>query len=391
MPNLILFSRLLRELGLNVSPSSVIDCISALEYIDIGHKPDFYHTARSLFVHRQEDLLLFDRAFELFWHRLTVGGVNSDKRALELHQSPVTLPSLQNSSSTRTETTSPARDADTPIVEPTLTYSVREVLQHKDFSNLSATELDSVKHLIAQLLWRFGQRRTHRQQPGDGQLPALRRTLRQSLRQGGEILEWSRLQPKSKPRKLVVIADISGSMERYTSLLLHFIFSLTRGVNQPVESFVFSTRLTRITRELQKQDLDRALHEVSLRVSDWSGGTRIGEALKTFNFNWVRRVLGRGAVVLLISDGWDRGEVDLLRSEIARLQRSCHRLIWLNPLLGLSDYEPLTRGMQASLPYIDDFLPIHNLDSLEKLATHLANLSSNCPRHHHLSKKLGKI
>jgi uncharacterized protein with von Willebrand factor type A (vWA) domain len=163
-------------------------------------------------------------------------------------------------------------------------------------------------------------------------------------------------------------------MERYTRLLLHFIYGLTQTLNQPVEAFVFSTRLTRITRQLRNRDIDQALNEVSLVVQDWAGGTRTGESLKDFNYFWGRRVLGRGAVVLIISDGWDRGDTDILEQEIARLQRSCYRLIWLNPLLGSPSYEPLTRGMQTSLPYIDDFLPVHNLASLEDLAGHLAGL-----------------
>jgi uncharacterized protein with von Willebrand factor type A (vWA) domain len=168
-------------------------------------------------------------------------------------------------------------------------------------------------------------------------------------------------------------------MERYTRLLLHFIYTLSEGLNRSLEAFVFSTRLTRITRQLQDRDVYQAMKEVSLAVQDWSGGTRIGGALKDFNYNWARRVLGRGAVVLLISDGWDRGDPRLLGHEIARLQRSCHRLIWLNPLLGSPDYEPLTRGMQAAMPYIDDFLPVHNLSSLEQLAQHLSELNHRRP------------
>ena len=171
------------------------------------------------------------------------------------------------------------------------------------------------------------------------------------------------------------MADISGSMERYARLLLHFIYSLAKGLEQEVEAFVFSTHLTCITRPLRGKAIDRALADVSREVTDWSGGTRIGDSLKTFNFEWGQRVLGRGAVVLLISDGWDRGDPLLLKQEIGRLQRSCHRLIWLNPLLGSAAYEPLTRGMQAALPHIDDFLPVHNLASLEDLAVHLQNLT----------------
>jgi uncharacterized protein with von Willebrand factor type A (vWA) domain len=178
---------------------------------------------------------------------------------------------------------------------------------------------------------------------------------------------------------LVIIADVSGSMERYTRLLLHFVYSLSEGLEQKVEAFVFSTRLTRITRQLHDRDVEEALRQVAHQVPDWSGGTRIGEALKTFNYKWVRRVLGQGAVVLLISDGWDRGDIDLLGKEMARLQRSCYRLIWLNPLLGSTEYEPLTRGMQAAMPYIDDFLPVHNLASLEDLAEHLKQVDDHRP------------
>jgi uncharacterized protein len=198
--------------------------------------------------------------------------------------------------------------------------------------------------------------------------------LRRNLKYGGHVLDWSLREPQLKPRPVVVLADISGSMERYTRLLLHFLYTLARGLGQPVQTFVFSTRLTPISRPLKHKDIDRALREVSQTVKDWSGGTRIGDALKEFNFKWGRRVLGRGAVVLIISDGWDRGDPDLAAREMARLQRSCYRLIWLNPLLGSPAYQPLTRGMQAALPYVDDFLPVHNLASLEDLAEHLAAL-----------------
>jgi uncharacterized protein with von Willebrand factor type A (vWA) domain len=228
--------------------------------------------------------------------------------------------------------------------------------------------------MMSHLLWKVSERRTRRHRPGKGHLIDLRRTLRRSLRSEGEIFSWSYREPKSKPRPLVLIADISGSMERYTRLLLHFIYGMKSALSQPVEAFVFSTRLTRITRPLQIRDLDLALKNVGQLVNDWSGGTRIGESLKTFNYEWGRRVLGRGAVVLIISDGWDRGDVDLLKREMARLKRNCHRLIWLNPLLGAPDYEPLTRGIQAALPNIDHFLPVHNLASLEDLANRLASL-----------------
>lgn len=375
--NLLLFGRLLRGLGLDVNPGRMIDLVHALEHVDIGQKTDFYFAARSLLVHRREDLPLYDQAFELFWRKPNAGESLLDLRGLgrqqQSRQPMVVPPPLQAESEHGGQL---PEEEDQPTIELTLTYSAREVLRQKDFAELSATEMEAVRCLMDDLAWQLGQRRTRRRRAGRGDLMDLRRTLRRNLRYGGELLEWAHREPRSKPRPLVIIADISGSMERYTRLLLNFIYSLEAGLTQQVEAFVFGTRLTRITRHLRGRDVERALRQVSRAVPDWSGGTRIGEALKTFNFDWARRVLGRGAVVLLISDGWDRGDADLLQREVARLQRSCHRLVWLNPLLSAPDYEPLTRGMQTALPYVDDFLPVHNLASLEDLAQHLAGLEA---------------
>ena len=184
---------------------------------------------------------------------------------------------------------------------------------------------------------------------------------------------------KEKPRRLVVLCDVSGSMESYTRMLLHFIHSLYRGLENQVEAFLFATRLTRITKQLAHKDIDQAVGEVGKAVPDWAGGTRIGSALKEFNYRWARRTLGWGSIVLIVSDGWDRGEPDVLKEEMARLQRSCRRLIWLNPLAGREGYEPLTQGMQMAEPYIDDLLPVHNLAALIDLARHLNELSDAWP------------
>ena len=265
------------------------------------------------------------------------------------------------------------------MVEVTRTYSPEESLREMDFSAMTGGELEAVKQLISEINWRLGMRETRRKQPGSGDELDIRRTFRASMKYGGEILKWDFRRRKQQPRPLVIIADVSGSMERYTRLLLHFVYGLAEGLANRVEVFVFSTRLTRITRDLRHKDIDFAVRQVSRQVPDWSGGTRIGEAVRTFNFTWGRRVLGRGAVVLMISDGWDRGEIDLLRREMDRLQRSCYRLIWLNPLLGSPEYQPLTRGIQAALPYIDDFLPVHNLSSLEDLADRLRDIGSARP------------
>jgi uncharacterized protein with von Willebrand factor type A (vWA) domain len=267
-----------------------------------------------------------------------------------------------------------------PVLQVTRTYSDQERLRRKDFSTLDATELQAIERMIADLSLELGMRRSRRLQPGRGTQVDLRRTLRRNLMATGEILTLSYLRPKLKYRPLIILADISGSMERYTRLLLHFIYTLSAGLPQRVEAFVFSTQLTRITHELQRGDVDSAFRQIAQLVPDWAGGTRIGEALKRFNYRWGRRVLGQGAVVLLISDGWDRGEAAILQAEISRLQRSCYRLIWLNPLLGGEQYEPLTRGMRTALPYIDDFLPVHNLASLEDLAKHLREIDRFRPQ-----------
>ena len=374
--NLLLFGRVLRRLGLDVNPGRMMDLVSALDHIEIGRKADFFYAARTLLVHEREDLELFDQAFELFW-RKPAESWDVEWQGMLRRKSPtkpiVTPPPLKAEESSNVDSQAESREPMT-VIEVTRTYSDREVLRRKDFAQMSAEEAEAVQELMSHLNWRISERRTRRRRPGKGEMLDLRRTLRRSLRAGGEIFSWLYREPKWKPRPLVIIADISGSMERYTRVLLHFIYGMKSALTQPVEAFVFSTRLTRITRPLQIRDLDLALKNVGDLVHDWAGGTRIGESLKYFNFEWGRRVLGRGAVVLIISDGWDRGDVELLDREMARLKRNCHRLIWLNPLLGAPDYEPLTRGIQAAMPHIDHFLPVHNLASLEDLTNRLADL-----------------
>jgi len=375
--NLLLFGRLLRRLGLDVTPARMVDLVHALEHVNVGNRDDFYFTLRSLLVHRHEDLPLFDRAFELFWKRRSE--IESELGQITTEQAQEVL-AAPPGATTKTDGESDEDEIEQLVLEITKTYSKQERLRQKDFGDLTPEETEDVRRLIQELAWKLGQRRTRRFRPGRGARPDLRRSLRRNLRYGGEMLVLPRRERKRQPRPLVVIADVSGSMERYTQLLLLFVHSLSAELTQHVESFVFSTRLTRITHQLRNGNVERALHEVSHSVHDWSGGTRIGEALRTFNFRWGRRVLNRGAVVLLISDGWDRGDPEMLEQEIARLQRTCYRLVWLNPLLGSQRYEPLTRGLQAALPYVDDFLPVHNLASLEQLAEHLAQLSGQRDR-----------
>lgn len=366
LPNLVLFGRLLRAAGIPVQPAQVADLALALTLIDLSCREDVKNAARAILLSRREQISLFERAFDLFWQAHEQGawpgrrpgqhpwrGLESEQRAARGLALPLGL----------------ATDADSDLEpEHVYTYSAIEILRHKPFAQLTPAELLDMKRLILAMPWRPVLRRTRRTMPAlNGAFVDWRRTMRHNLRYGGEMLKLAHRSRKLKPRPLVVLCDISGSMQRYSRLLLQFVFALGQGQSQ-VEAFVFSTRLTRITPHLRRRPLGDALAAVSLRAPDLGGGTQIGQALRVFNYVWGRRVLGRGATVLLISDGWDRGDPALISQEMARLQLSARRLIWLNPLLGSPQYEPLTRGMQAALPYIDEFLPIHNLHSLEQLA-----------------------
>jgi hypothetical protein len=251
-------------------------------------------------------------------------------------------------------------------------YSPVELLHHKNFAAFTEEEKRIVRQAMAKLIWQFNARQTRRLRRTSKQTRYidLRGSIRANTNNGGEIIHLRWRRRKKKPRPLVVICDISGSMDSYSRLFLHFIHSLSRDVRH-VEAFAFGTRLTHLTPALRHSDVDTAVDKISHLVLDWSGGTRIGESLKIFNYRWARRVLGWGATVIIISDGWERGDLDLLDREMDRLSRSVHRLIWLNPLAGSPGYQPLVGGIQTVLPYCDDFLPLHNLHSLEQVVTRL--------------------
>ena len=377
--NIVLFGRLLRVGSLDVTPTQLRDWVAALELVNLAHKRDVKAAAQAVLVSRRRDLPWFNKAFELFWQA-------RDPRELEQLELGLMI-------QRRTERTKRAaiqklalnetdrgdeREDDRDRTARAQLYSAREALRQKDFADLEGDELDDIKRLMATMRWEFETRRTRRLRPDrHGHRLDLRRTLRRSLTQGGEMVDLVHRGRKHRRRPLVLLCDISGSMEPYSRLLLHFIYAVSHprsadpGVSR-VEAFAFGTRLTRLTQELAERDVDRALQAAAHRIEDWGGGTRTGDALREFNFTWSRRLLGQGAAVLIISDGWDRGDIGLLGHEMERLQRSCHRLIWLNPLLGSPDYQPLTRGIVAALPHVDDFLPVHNLASLEQLGDLLA-------------------
>ena len=383
--NLLHFTRLLHRLGLDVQAGRAREVAAALAHVDVGRRTDFYHTLRSLLIHRADDLAVFDEAFRVFWRRPHGDWTQKDLSAMG---------EKRRSGAPEYESEAPESNAEGEGAErragyqvermAVLSYSDRESLYAKDFEQFTEDELAAAERMLADLHWDPGERTSKRWTPGRGPALDLRRTVRANMGYGGEVIDLPERRRKSKRRPLILLCDVSGSMERYSRMLLHFVHALTGGGRLGrVESFVFATRLTRVTRQLVTRKAEAAVPRLPRTIADFGGGTRIGDALRTFNVEWARRVRGQGPVVLLISDGWDRGEPDRLRTEIARLQRSCQRLIWLNPLLGSPDYVPLTRGMQAALPHIDDFLPVHNLASLEALAKHLNSLPAHRPARRH--------
>ena len=392
--NLLLFGRLLRRLGLDVHVGRLLDAVNVIEEVGVTRKSDFLFALRTLLVHRKDDLQLFDEAFEIFWRQhkdakstMDIRSMGEQRRFRQPEIGPP--PPGRSSSGSGPEVDDPEGDLDR--VDLTRTFSAREVLRVKDFSEYTAEEHAHAKRMMGSLAWDLGTSRTRRWESGRGPELDLRRTIRLSARYGGELIRLQERRRKEKPRRLVTIGDVSGSMERYTRMLLHLIHSLYGGLENQVEAFLFATRLTRITGHLGLRDIDTAVKEVSKAVPDWSGGTRIGENLKTFNYQWARRILGSGSVVLIVSDGWDRGDPAVLRREMARLQRGCGRLIWLNPLAGHEDYETSTQGMQAAGPYIDDLLPVNNLASLEDLARHLNTLSAHRPARRQWVQQLADV
>jgi uncharacterized protein len=378
LPRLAAFARLLHDAGVDAGPGRLTTAARALGEIDIRDGAAFRDGLRACFVSRKDELSIFEAAFDIFWAppdpRVSAGAIPGRSRPLPLapDRARAWLQALG------LNTSQLPRETEEDGVPPSSSgYSAEELLRQKDFDELSWLETEQVKRLLQQAPWRIAERRTRRLRPSGGGAVDLRRTARHSIRSSGELVRLLRRQPRLRRRPLVLLCDVSGSMERYSRLLLIFAHAVAR--REDVETFVFSTRLTRITRMLRRRDIDRALGDVGKRVHDFSGGTRIGQALAEFNRRWARRVLGHGAVTIIISDGWDRGDPEQLALELRRLRRMSHRLIWLNPLLGSAGYEPVTRGMAAALPHTDHFLAAHNLQALDELGSLLAGLERRRP------------
>jgi len=369
--NVLLFGRVLRAAGLDVHHGRLVDAVQALEWVGIANRVDVRATLRSLLVHRHDDLAIFDEAFDLFFqaHRAPAPGLP----LFSLGERPrvVAAPARGSRLNVEIEDARPASSA--TATRALGAWSPASVSRTKDFGEFSHAELEDARRLVEKLPWTFSLRRTRRWQRASSGSVDLRPVLRRSLMEGGEPIDLPRRQRRETARPLVLLGDVSGSMERYSRMLLHFVYGMSQTATR-VETFLFATRLTRVTRHLAPRRGTRELVRLPREVTDWGGGTRIGEALREFNIRWARRVMRNGPVVLIVSDGWDRGDPAILDRELARVRRSCRRLIWLNPLLGSARYEPLTRGMQAALRHVDDFLPAHNLASLEQLADRLRAL-----------------
>ncbi len=385
--NVMQFARVLRAAGLPVGPGQTLRAVEAAAAVGIDNRDDFYWALHAVLVNRRSQRPVFDQAFQVFWR---------NPRLLERLQS-LLLPTVDGSSDA-TEQGSLSRrvmealrqdvgwtlEEDSegiPVADRRETWSSREVLNDMDFEDMSTAEIEAAKRAIARLRPAAMMVATRRFRPDpSGPRFDMRATLRAAARGGGGVIPLRRQARRLRRPPLVVLCDISGSMAQYSRMLLHFMHALARDQNR-VASFVFGTRLNNITRYLRTRDVDEALAQVSAAVDDWSGGTRIGTCLATFNQEWARRVLAQGAVVLLISDGLDRDAGEGLGREMARLHRSCRRLIWLNPLMRYAGYEAKAQGARAMAPHVDDMRTVHNLTSLQDLAAALADaMSQRGPR-----------
>lgn len=367
---LVRFGRELRRSGLAVSVTQLASLARAFDWLDPTSRTQVYHAARATLLTRREDAAVFDRVWHAFW----LGAQAPDARPQPMPLAPRHDQLRRVPLATLLAERAASVDPEIEVRDRTHSASAEEVLRRKDFAAMTQAELASVQRLMQIERWDFLTRLTRRRVGRrTGAELDLRRAVRAAARTGGALVSLPRRQKRQEQRPLVILADVSGSMELYTRVLLTFFHALRQNLRR-VETFVFATRLTRISLELGLRSVDRALEEVGARVVDFASGTRIGESLASFNRGWARQVMPPGAVVMIVSDGWERGDPMVLKKEMHTLSRRCHRVIWLNPLLGQPSYEPKVLGMAAALEHVHDFLPCHDLQSLERVAAHLRRL-----------------
>jgi uncharacterized protein len=374
---LVTFGRILREAGLEVGPGRMQDALLGLAAVDLTNRDDVYWALRCTIVSRRDDIEVFDAAFAAFWERAP--RITLQTRPVEL-QAELPEEADKDDSDQNAEAEAvgrEVRDGQDPDEQQgdqekeetaAAVWSADEQLRDRDFARYGPEELRRARALVARIARVAPRRRSLRRQPANlGRTFDPRRTLQEAMRTGGVPIERAWREPKLVPRKLVYLVDVSGSMEPYARAMVMFLQAAVRA-GRHVEAFTFGTRLTRLTPHLAGRDPDRALANAARAVPDWAGGTRIGENLKAFNDVWGRRGTTRGAIVVIASDGWERGDPTLLAEQMRRLHLAAYRIVWTNPLAGGEGYRPLVAGMQAALPYVDDFLPGHNLRALETLA-----------------------
>jgi uncharacterized protein with von Willebrand factor type A (vWA) domain len=373
--NILYFARALRTAGIPVGPGAVLDALEALSVARIGSRDDFYWTLHAVFVKRHEHTVLFDQAFKIFFRKRgyiekMIASILPETPPGSATKPPPGAQRIQEALFSGLDQREQQK-SDVEI-DARLTVSDREILQKKDFAQMTMAELAAAKEAIARLTLPLDEIRTRRLIPHrHGHLIDIRRTLRASMKAGGAVIDLKYLGPRVKEPPIVALLDISGSMSEYTRLFLHFLHAVT-DARKRVTTFLFGTRLTNVTRAIRQRDPDEALAACAANVADWSGGTRIASSLHGFNKQWARRVLSQGAIVLLITDGLERDPDDTLGFEMDRLHRSCRRLIWLNPLLRFHAFEARARGVQAMLPHVDELRPIHNLESMAGLVRALS-------------------
>lgn len=381
--NIVYFARTLRKAGMKVGPAQVNDAIEAVLAAGIGTRHDFYWTLHSVLVTRHEDSVVFDEAFRLYWRSRDLvekmlqmfspkAADRSEKEKKRAAESRVAEALFEGQKNRNQEEEPPQVEFDARM-----SFSGQEVLREKDFAQMTTAELAQAKKALSELRLPHDEVKTRRYKPSGRKLRVdPRRTMRYAMRTGGDLIIPQFREPRVVHPPLVVLADISGSMSQYSRVFLHFLHALTEH-RRHVHTFLFGTRLTNITRQMRYRDIDAAIDDSAKAVEDWSGGTRIGETLAIFNKQWSRRVLSQGAIVLLITDGLERDEVAGLEHEMDRLHRSCRRLIWLNPLLRFEGFQAKAKGVRAMLPHVDEFRPVHSLETISDLCFALGTGTSS--------------
>ncbi len=373
--NLLAFCRVLRDLGLDVTAGRILDICRSLEHIDICDRAQFYYTLRSNLVSSHEDIEVFDQVFALFWRlpeeEEEASGAGKEESDEEGDECCDNMPPKQ----VFVEDNSDDGSKDEGKELSTVAYSAEEILLTKDFSTFTSDEVSNIREIISRIASRLSLRMSRRKK-ADSKARAidLRRTFRKNLKYGGEIIELARRKKKIKKTKVILLCDVSGSMDCYSKFLVQFIFGLQNELTN-VETFVFSTSITRVSHLLERRSLDEALAVVSKIVHHWSGGTNIGASFNAFNEGLGKGMFSGKTIVMIVSDGWDRGDTKLLEAEMKKLRKRASRIIWLNPLLGGSSYQPLCEGIKTALPYVDLFMPLHNLESLVALGDTLDSLT----------------